>query len=220
MGIIKQGILGGLSGKVGTVVGSSWKGINYLRALPSKVSNPRTLAQQNTRMKIAMLVRFLKACTNLVRIGFKAFAINKSAFNVATSYNFHKAFVGTYPNLELDFSKVMISRGNLQGAAAGSAISETPGKVTISWGDNSGDTNANESDVAILLIYNPATETSVQQMNAGIRTTGSAEIEVPSAWQGNLVHSYIVFSDSSHSAGRLASDFISDSVYAGEVVVM
>ena len=31
MGTIKQGILGGFSGKVGTVVGSSWKGISYMR---------------------------------------------------------------------------------------------------------------------------------------------------------------------------------------------
>ena len=31
MGIINQGILGGVSGTVGNVVGGSWKGINYLR---------------------------------------------------------------------------------------------------------------------------------------------------------------------------------------------
>jgi hypothetical protein len=32
MGTIKQGILGGFSGKVGTVIGASWKGINYMRS--------------------------------------------------------------------------------------------------------------------------------------------------------------------------------------------
>lgn len=31
MGTIKQGILGGFSGKVGTVIGGSWKGISYMR---------------------------------------------------------------------------------------------------------------------------------------------------------------------------------------------
>ena len=31
MGTIKKGILGGFSGKVGTVVGASWKGISYMR---------------------------------------------------------------------------------------------------------------------------------------------------------------------------------------------
>jgi hypothetical protein len=30
MGTIKKGILGGFSGKVGTVVGASWKGISYI----------------------------------------------------------------------------------------------------------------------------------------------------------------------------------------------
>ena len=33
MGTIKQGILGGFSGKVGTVVGSTWKSVHYMRAL-------------------------------------------------------------------------------------------------------------------------------------------------------------------------------------------
>ncbi len=32
MGTISKGILGGFSGKVGTVVGGSWKGIDYMRS--------------------------------------------------------------------------------------------------------------------------------------------------------------------------------------------
>lgn len=42
MGTIKQGILGGFSGKVGTVIGSSWKGISYMRSRAQSVKNPRT----------------------------------------------------------------------------------------------------------------------------------------------------------------------------------
>ena len=34
MGKIKQGILGGFRGKVGTVVGSYWNGIFYMKGLP------------------------------------------------------------------------------------------------------------------------------------------------------------------------------------------
>ena len=33
MGIIKQAVPGGFSGKVGTVIGSSWKGIAVMRGL-------------------------------------------------------------------------------------------------------------------------------------------------------------------------------------------
>ena len=49
MGKIKQGILGAVSGKVGGVVGSSWKGIAYLKVLPASVANPNTAAQQTQR---------------------------------------------------------------------------------------------------------------------------------------------------------------------------
>ena len=49
MGVIKRGLLGGFSNKVANVVGSSWKGINTMRALPLSVANPRTAAQVTNR---------------------------------------------------------------------------------------------------------------------------------------------------------------------------
>ena len=49
MGIIKRGILGGVSNKIGNVVGSSWKGIATLRSLPLSVANPNTAAQRSNR---------------------------------------------------------------------------------------------------------------------------------------------------------------------------
>ena len=51
MGKISQGILGGVSGKVGNVVGGSWKGIDYLKIMPASVANPQTPAQMDQRSK-------------------------------------------------------------------------------------------------------------------------------------------------------------------------
>jgi len=45
MGKIKQGILGGFKGKVGTVIGSSWNGIAYMKGLPQSVRNSKSAAQ-------------------------------------------------------------------------------------------------------------------------------------------------------------------------------
>ena len=45
MGKIKQGILGGFKGKVGTVIGSSWNGIVYMKGLPQSQKDPKTAAQ-------------------------------------------------------------------------------------------------------------------------------------------------------------------------------
>ena len=42
MGKIRQGILGGFRGKVGTVVGSYWNGIFYMKALPQSTKKGRS----------------------------------------------------------------------------------------------------------------------------------------------------------------------------------
>ena len=49
MGKIKQGILGGFQGKVGTVIGASWNGIAYMRGIAQSVKNPKTAGQQIQR---------------------------------------------------------------------------------------------------------------------------------------------------------------------------
>ena len=49
MGKIKQGILGGFKGKVGTVIGASWNGIAYMRGLAQSHKNPQTEAQLKQR---------------------------------------------------------------------------------------------------------------------------------------------------------------------------
>ena len=38
MGTINKGILGGFSGKVGTVIGGTWKGIDYMRSKSNRRS--------------------------------------------------------------------------------------------------------------------------------------------------------------------------------------
>ena len=49
MGKIKQGILGGFKGKVGTVIGASWNGIAYMKGLPQSQKDPKTAAQMAQR---------------------------------------------------------------------------------------------------------------------------------------------------------------------------
>lgn len=55
MAIIKAGILSKVSGKVAGVVGSNWKGVNYLRELV-KPANPNTPLQQAQRGKMQSCV--------------------------------------------------------------------------------------------------------------------------------------------------------------------
>ena len=53
MAKIKQGILGGFSGKVANVVGTSWKGRAVMKSQPLSVANPRTALQTEQRGKFS-----------------------------------------------------------------------------------------------------------------------------------------------------------------------
>ena len=75
MGTIKKGIMGGFSGKVGNIVGASWKGIAYIRSLPASVHNPRTEKQVTQRTRFSLMGRLLKMLTPILRIGLKGMSI-------------------------------------------------------------------------------------------------------------------------------------------------
>lgn len=59
MAEIKKGILGGLTGKIGNIVGFQWRGRNFLRAKPQKHSQQATPAQQAQRDKLSLASSFV-----------------------------------------------------------------------------------------------------------------------------------------------------------------
>src|SRR5690554_2266436 len=110
MGILKEGILGGFSGKVGNVVGSSCRGVEYIKSRPSKMTNPRTKGQTKQRTKFTLTQDFLRTFTPFVRVGFKDHAVEgRSSFNAAMSYNMSNAIKADGEDLVLDFPNVLVS---------------------------------------------------------------------------------------------------------------
>jgi hypothetical protein len=219
MGTIKKGLLGGVSGKVGNIVGGNWKGIDYLRILPASVANPKTTKQLNQRTKFLRVIRFLQPLNEFVRIGFKAYAIKMSAFNAAMSYNFHHAIAGSYPDYEIDYGNARLARGQLTGGMNAGCASPEPAKISITWDDNTGQGSAQSGDNVMVVVYNPISGESAMALDAATRTAATAELMVPASWSGDEVHCYLSFSllESLISSGGKKS--ISDSLYCGAVVV-
>lgn len=211
MGKIRKGILGGFSGKVGTVVGANWKGIAYMRSLPIKVKNPKTLAQRSQRNKFALTLSFLKPMTGLIRIGWKLYAQKQSPFNAAMSYTIANAITGAYPNYSIDPGAVLISRGSLAGAFNANATS-TMGSIQFTWTDNSGATTAKTTDKALLAVLNPTKNEAVFDTENATRTTAAMTLNLPADWQGNTVEVYIGFVSEDGKE-------VANSVYLGVVIV-
>jgi hypothetical protein len=193
MGKIGRGILGGVSGKVANVVGARWKGIDYIRAKPLSVANPRTLLQVNQRTKFALVLRFLQPNLNYVKIGYKNYAVKKSQFNSAMSYLLNNAIIGVSPNFEIDYSLALLSRGNLSTALNPVFDLTTPGQVEFSWDDNSTDGNANATDKVMVVAYNPLKGESIYLTEGAIRTDLSQSLVLPNSYSGEAVHLFISF---------------------------
>ncbi|MGQ7870911.1 DUF6266 family protein, partial [Sunxiuqinia sp. sy24] len=193
MAVINQGILGGFSGKVGTVIGGSWKGIDYMRSKPVSVANPRTPAQVDQRTKFVTVLNFLQPLTSFLRTGFKDYAVKMSAFNAAMSYTIQNAVSGTYPEYGIAYADALVSRGSLTGALNPSIQATIPGQIDFSWVDNSGTGTALATDKAMLVIYNSAKNQAVTINGGNTRTSGSQVVTVPATFSGDELSCYIAF---------------------------
>ncbi|HEY9362527.1 MAG TPA: DUF6266 family protein, partial [Chitinophagaceae bacterium] len=60
MATFEKGILGGFSGKVGTVIGGTWKGIDFMRSRANKRTFIPSQKQLDQQLKFAIMMRFLQ----------------------------------------------------------------------------------------------------------------------------------------------------------------
>lgn len=213
MAIIKESPIGVLSGKLGQIAGAKWKGINYLRVIPSTVVNPRTDKQLSGRLKFSVVIDFVTCNRQFLKIGFKNWAVRMTESNAACSYNYHHAVLGTYPNFVIDYPNALVARGEVATAVNQGAASTVAKTIVFTWEDNSGESSAKADDKTLLLVFNPGKRQSVYVNGLTTRATGTETITVPKSFSGDLVHCYIAFIKKDESD-------VSNSVYAGGITVI
>jgi len=217
---IKQGILGGFNGRVGNVIGSTWKGQDVMKIRPASVFNPKTERQQQQRAKFGLVGRFNQAHRNLIRIGFRAYTKNMTAANAAMSYNLANAITGPFPELSIDYSKVMISMGSLAAVNGVLAISETPASVTLNWTTGIQNGNGKDSDQVVASFYDSTTAEVVCFAGCASRQEATVALSLPANWSGRTAEVF-VFLISLEGNGLSASrETVSNTVYAGQVQII
>lgn len=221
MARIKKGILGGVSGKVGNVVGGNWKGVDYLRSLPTEVRNANTVLQKSQREKFRVLIGFLQPMKQLIRIGFKPATGRLTAFNAATSYNYYHALAGDYETgFEIAYSEARLAIGELVTITGLTAESTEAAMLSLGWTNNSAAAGAASTDILYVAVYNPLKNHAVVRINAAERTDGSASIELPSNYSGDTVHVYTGFIAAEVLIGTATRERVGESVYAGAISIV
>lgn len=210
MATINQGIMGGFSGRVGTVVGGRRNGIDYMRAKRSDVKDAKSDAQANQRARLVTVLHFLKPFRAFFPVGFKNRKNGLSSFNAAVSCNMQEALTGVYPDFSIDYSKLKVSRGTLPGALNPAVIKGQTGELLFTWEDNCDRIGAMANDKVALLVYHPQKKNAVSLLLGNSRTTGSQVFTLPDGFGKEDLQCYIAFRNISQTN-------ISDSQYVGSV---
>lgn len=210
MGRTSKGILGNVSGKVGTVVGASWRGKAYLRSKPDTKKNAkRSDTQLAQQAKFSVARTFLQGMKEVLEIGYKTTAIGLTGQNKALAQVLKNAIGGTYPDYTILYNKVMVSEGSLHNAFDAKAAAGQ-GALQFTWTNNTAFSNGKDSDQVLMVAFCPEFNVTVYRIGAA-RSTGTDTLQLP-GFSGKLVHTWASF---------IAADGknIASSLYTGEMTI-
>ncbi len=192
MAELVPGVIGSVSGKVGTVIGAKWRDIYYLKGLPSSKKKQQSGDTVNC-IRLAKIYDFLSKVSPMVEEGFKHLNTGRaSAFNLAMKANM-RAFKGD--STDLDFASIVLSAGSLTGAIAPVLSFEPPDCLVISWADLGDSYNQAPSDRASILFYNSDKDMMVTSAGEVCRGDLKAGILIPASFGGDHLHGYIYFTN-------------------------
>jgi hypothetical protein len=193
MAIVKDGINGPFSGKVGNVIGYQMMGKNIIKKLPKhSPKNKRGSVKQNaSRSKFTTMQHFLKPILHFIQVGFNMEARSRqiSAHNAAKSYNMLNAF---NEESEIDCSKVLVTYGNLPGALNPSVQSDDTG-LHFSWTTDSDGYVSKASDQVMLLAYDTEDKVAKFMVSGARRKEERETLELWGGSRGNSYHTWIAF---------------------------
>jgi len=206
MGVIHQGILGGFHGKTGSVVGSSWRGIQVIRALPKRIKRKVSVKQLMQRQKFRFVTKTLKQLDGLLNFGFQGRHLSRSTnYAEAVQQLLLSGVSGQFPNYKVDFNEFSISEGPLR--KLGNLKWERNGakKVKLIWEYTPFFGRNDEEDSLVVILYH-IQKNHFEFFEGGKRKDESFEFDVPTDMQDALISGWVFVRND-------ALDVNSDSMY-------
>lgn len=204
-GVILQGILGPFSGKVGPIVGASWKGIDYMKGyvIPA---NPNTSAQQTQRGKMTQaVINARQVLSTLIADYWNPFSVKMSGFNAFVS-----ELLLTFTGANVFALNTKVAKGTLTPilSLAGTYTTGT-GVLNCTWVDNIvGD--ALGTDTVVLVVYDRIAKSIIGYQDSGtLRSAEAGSITVTTGLTAANVYIYAFCVQGTGSAMKV-SDSLGD----------
>lgn len=189
MGKVQMGILDGFVGKVGTVVGSFWKGRPVMRAYKRQISDRDSQAQQLVRTRFGAINNLASAFYSAINLGFKEAAKRKkwTEGDIFVNENWGCVRADTPGVATIDYTELVIAKGHLPEANFGTASFTNPLSVEVPMTDSSAVIGADPRDKVYLFVYSPEAGAGLLG-NVKVRSDESIACTVPAYWNGHRVH--------------------------------
>ncbi|SEA61362.1 DUF6266 family protein [Pedobacter hartonius] len=191
MATIRKGILGGFSGTAGPATGTNWRGQDVLKGRSKKRIEKEDLLPQNFKLKV--MSEFLGHFSALIKIGFYHRNKKDTPFNRAMSYNLERAITGEAPDYDINYKKIVFSKGNREPAWSVRAMLEQKDQININWEvPETANIKVIANDLAKIVIYNE-TKKEARFSATAIRSDLSITVTIPEVFIGNKFHLWMFF---------------------------
>ncbi|RYE04635.1 MAG: hypothetical protein EOP51_35180 [Sphingobacteriales bacterium] len=127
---------------------------------------------------------------------------------MAVSYNKKHALQGVYPDLSIDYPKVLVAQGRLR-EAENAAVVPAPGGLKFTW--NADVLSASEKSQRVMMMaYLPDLGVAVYNIQGATRVEGADVLAVTDAFATAYMETYISFIS-------IPGNDVADSVYTGSI---
>ncbi|HET8828446.1 MAG TPA: DUF6266 family protein [Pelobium sp.] len=206
------GINGPFTGKLGTVVGCTWKGIPYMRSLPKKRTTQVSEAERLNREKFATAQLWLKPLTAFLRVGFKGYQERMEGFTAAKSYLLKNALELQDGIFWVNPERALLSYGTLEMPIEVGVELRDNFELKFWWSAGERLKVSSARDQAMMVAYCLAEKEVIYETHGAFRETRTDKLTLPAHFKGKNVLVYLAF-----VAGDRTSQ--SNSVFLGEVTV-
>ena len=213
MATISKGILGGFSGKVGTVVGVNWRGMDIIRSIPKRSRKRPTDNQMLQQYKFKLVVSFLQPLRSIQELYFGSPQGSLSRVNLATSEMLNTALELVNDVPELVFERILITKGELTGFQNLKISPEAGSILNLEWENNSTQGNAKETDLVNLICYLETQNAFVIFEGLAARKLIKATAKLPDVYKGKEVHTWAFLNNEKKTQA-------STSAYLGKITLI
>ena len=203
----------GFTGKRGNISTYLRLGVPTSKIAATKITAPPTLNQLIARQPIKVVNDFVASVKNFIFLGFQSEATiaHKTSNDLIMSYTLLNAIKGEYPNKEIDFTKVLFSKGKMPETPEVEVMLNDDG-LKYTWNTKLIQGKFRMDDQAMLLAYFPELKSAEHVTNAGKRNVGTAQLSLLRNETPTVMEIYIYFISADHKK-------VSNSTYLGQLIL-